>query len=153
MINKNLKLARRLRGESIADLISDEVDYVLTELVKEFGTASLGVLLFKVVEKYHKTLLKSKAKRGAKEKWSPLLCAMIKVEVDARRKSNVTLKAVIHELNKEPLWKPFLDKETQFRKVYNQEHDADSLKYTKYLHPFKDEWHALLKEEAKRFGD
>lgn len=153
MINKNLKLARRLRGESIDDLISGELDYVLAELVKEFGTASLGELLFKVVERYHKTLIKSKAKRGPKQKWSPLLCAMIKIEVDARRKPNITLKAVIRELNKESLWKPFLVKEAQFRKVYDQEHDIDSLKYAKYLRPFQDEWAALLKEEAKRFDD
>lgn len=153
MRNKPQKLARALRGQSINDLIAEEVDYVLPELVKEFGTASITQLLFNVVEKYHRTL-KVKSRRGPKEIWSPLLCGMIKVEVDARRKSFTTLKAAIKELSKDPLWNVFISQsEGTFRKKYNGKHDADSLKFAQRTRPKDDEWQALLKEEVKRFKD
>lgn len=154
MMNKNLKLARKLRGESISDLIAEEVDYVLAELVKEFGTASLGVLLLKVVEKYHKTLMKSKAKRGAKQKWSPLLRAMIRVEVDARRNSKTTLKAVINELNKDPLWSVFIgESDESFRRAYKEKQDKEEIKFAQHVRQEEKYWQALVKEEVERFRD
>ncbi len=156
MRNKPQKLARVLRGQSIDDLISDDVDYVLPALVKEFGTASIPMLLLDVVEKYHPKL-STKGTRGPKEKWSPLLGAMIKVEVDARRQSLPTLKAVIKELSKDPLWNVFIShSEGTFRQQYsgrNKKYDADSLKFAQRTRPKDDEWQALLKEEVKRFED
>lgn len=153
MRNKPQKLARVLRGQSIDDLISDDVDYVLPALVKEFGTASITQLLFDVVDKHHPTL-KSKSKRGPKTKWSPLLRAMIKVEVDARRQSLPTLKSVINELSKDPLWKVFIgESDASFRKAYKEKHDAEEIKFAQRMRLIGDEWQALVKGEVKRFGD
>ena len=153
MRNKPQKLARVLRGERISDLIAEEVDYVLPALIKEFGTASIPVLLLDVVEKYHPKL-SPKGKRGPKEKWSPLLRAMIKVEVDARMQSFPTLKAVIKELSKDPLWNVVISQsEGSFRKANNGIQDADSLKWAQRTRPEDDVWRALLQEEVKRFEE
>jgi hypothetical protein len=153
MRNKPQKIARVLRGQSIDDLIDEEIEYVIPALVKEFGTASITQLLFDVVAKYHPTL-KVKGRRGPKEIWSPLLCAVIKVEVDARRRSLPTLKAAIKELSKDPLWNVLISQsEETFRRKYNGKHDADSLKCAQRIRPKEDEWQALLKEEVKRFKD
>jgi hypothetical protein len=126
-------------------------EYVLSKLVKEFGTASLGELLFCVVEKYHKTL-KSKHQRGVKQQWNSLLVAMIKVEVDTRRARGATLKAAIHELGKEPLWNTFILKsEDQFRKIYKKKPDEFAYKYVKNIRKSDDEWHELVKAEHRNF--
>jgi hypothetical protein len=126
-------------------------EYILSYLLKEFGTASLGELLFCVVEKHHKTL-KNKHQRGVRQQWSSLLGAMIKVEVDSRRARGATLKAVIHELGKEPLWNSFvLNSEEQFRKIYKQKHDAFAYKYVKNIRKSDDEWNELVKAEHRNF--
>lgn len=153
MINKPKMLARKLLGQSIDDLIAEEVDYVMTELIKEFGTASMGELLFKVVEKYHKTL-KPKFKRGPKEKWSPLLRAMIKVEVDARRRSGASLKSVIHELSKDPLWAVFIGtSDDSFRKAYKQKQELWAFQCAERMRQFDDLWREQVQAEVQRFRD
>ena len=156
MRNKPQKLARVLRGESISDLIAEEVNYVLPALVKEFGTASVPMLLLNVVERYHPKL-SPKSSPGPKEKWSPLLGAMIKVEVDARRQTLPTLKAVIKELSKDPLWNVFISQsEGTFRQQYSgskKKYDANSLKYAQHTRPNDAEWQALLQAEVKRFEE
>ena len=125
--------------------------YVLTELVKEFGTASLGELLFCVVEAHHKTL-KIKGKKGVKQQWTPLLASIIRVEVDARRAKGLSLKAIKKEFLCEPLWAPYLlNSESQFDKVYKQGHKEGTYKYAKAIYKSKDEWNALLKSELSKF--
>lgn len=162
MINKPKKLSYSdlLRAKDINALVAENAKaqseyekHILTELVKEFGTASLGELLICVVEKHHKTL-KVKDKPGAKEKWSPLLCAMIKAEVDAKRQSSNSLKAVIQELSKDPLWKVFIgDNDESFRKAYKKKPTSWLNKYVKHLRSLKDEWREQLEAEVKRFRD
>jgi len=126
-------------------------EYILTNLVKEFGTASIGELLFCVVEKYH-TKLKVKHQSGTKRQWSDLLAAIIKTEVDSRRAGKNTLKAVIHELKKDQLWSPFvLNSEEQFRKVYKQKPDAFCSRYAKYCHQSEADWSELVKAERRKF--
>jgi len=126
-------------------------EYILSNLLKEFGTASIGELLFCVVEKYHKTL-KNKSQRGVRQQWSSLLGAMIKVEVDARRAGGASLKTVIYELAKEPLWNSFvLNSEEQFRKIYKQKHDEFACRYVKNIRKSHDEWNELVKIENSKF--
>jgi hypothetical protein len=126
-------------------------EYILTNLLKEFGTASIEELLFCVVEKYHPKL-KIKHQKGVKQQWSKLLGAIIKTEIDARRSGQVTLKAVIHELKKDPIWAPFiLNSEEQFRKIYKQKHDAFCCKYAMNCRLSDKEWKELIKSERSKF--
>jgi len=126
-------------------------DHILTELVKEFGTASIGELLFSVVEKYH-SKLKIKHTKGVRQQWSQLLGAIIKVEVDARRSSTKTLKAVIRELEKNSIWRPFvINSEEQFRKIYKQKHDSFCYKYAKQCRESDREWDELVSSERNKF--
>jgi len=125
--------------------------YIFTELVQEFGTASLGELLFCVVEKHHKTL-KIKEKRGTKQQWSALLGAAIKIEVDKRRDYGLPLKAVIKQMTNDPLWKPLiLNSEEQFKKIYKQNHEPQTYKYAQFIHRSKEEWNKLIHDEISRF--
>lgn len=149
-------LADYVRGnkEAISRKIQVQKEYetfILSKLIKEFGTASLEELLFCVVEKYHKTL-KNKHQRGVKQQWSNLLGAIIKVEVDARRSKGITLKAVIRELKQEPLWSQFiLNSEDQFRKIYKKKHDEFACKYVRIIRKSDDEWNELVKIEHRKF--
>ncbi len=148
-------LADYVRGQDAVDkkkmAQKQYQEHILTELVKEFGTASIGELLFSVVEKYH-SKLKIKHAKGVKQQWSQLLGAIIKVEVDARRSSKPTLKAVIHELEKDPLWRPFiLNSEQQFRKIYKQKHDAFCFKYAKHCRESDKDWNELVRSERSKF--
>jgi len=125
--------------------------YIFSKLVKEFGTASLDELLFCVVEKYH-TTLKNKNRRGVKQQWSNILGAIIKVEVDARRAKGISLKAVIRELEREPVWAEFIkNSEEQFRKIYKQKHDEFASKYVRTIRKSNDEWNELVKTEHRKF--
>ena len=122
-------------------------EYILTNLVREFGTSSIGELLFYVVEKYHPKL-KVKQQKGVKQQWSQLLGAIIKTEVDARRSRKASLKVVIKELEKDPIWAPFIaSSEDQFRKVYKQKHDIFCCKYAKHCRQSESEWSELVKTE------
>ncbi len=150
-----LTLADYVRGQDAVDkkkmAQKRYEDHILTELVREFGTASIGELLFCVVEKYH-SKLKIKHTKGVRQQWSQLLGAIIKVEVDARRSSKQTLKAVIRELEKNPLWRPFvLNSEQQFRKIYKQKHDAFCYKYAKQCRESDREWYELVRSERNKF--
>ena len=122
-----------------------------SKLVEEFGTVSIGELLFCVVEKHHKSL-KIKEKRGTKQQWSTLLGAVIKIEVDERRALGLTLKAVIKQLENDSLWKPLvLNGEEQFKKIYKQKHEPQTYKYAQFMHRSKDSWNTLIREEMGRF--
>ena len=124
---------------------------ILTKLIEEFGTASLGELLFCVVERHHKTL-KIKEKRGTKQQWSTLLGAAIKIEVDKRRDCGLTLKAVIKQMVNDPLWKQLiLNSEEQFKKIYKQKHEPQTYKYAQHIHRSKEEWSKLIEDEISRF--
>jgi len=125
--------------------------YIFSKLVNEFGIASLEELLFCVVEKYHETL-KNRHQRGVKQQWSNLLGAIIKVEVDARRTKGITLKSVIRELEREPLWSKFIiNSEDQFRKIYKKKHDEFTCKYLRMIRKSDDEWNELVKTEHRKF--
>ena len=126
-------------------------EYILTNLVREFGISSIGELLFCVVEKYHPKL-KVMQQKGVKQQWSQLLGAIIKTEVDARRSGKTSLKAVIKELGKEPTWTPFIvSSEDQFRKVYKQKHDIFCCKYARHCRQSESEWNELVKTERRKF--
>jgi len=161
MIKKPKKLGYTdlLRSNDMGKLVSqknkEQREYeinILTELVKEFGTASLGELLFCVVEAHHKKL-KIKHKRGTKEIWSNLVKSMIRVEVDSRRKREGTYKRVKHNLKNDPIWNIFLlSSESQFDKVYKQGHLLDTYSYAKAIHKrSNEEWNALAIEERTKF--
>jgi hypothetical protein len=149
-------LADYVRGnkEAISRKIQAQKEYetfIFSKLIKEFGTASLEELLFYVVEKYHKTL-KDKHQRGVKQQWSNLLGAIIKVEVDARRTKGITLKSVIRELEREPLWSQFIiNSEDQFRKIYKKKHDEFTCKHLRMIRKSDDEWNELVKMEHSKF--
>lgn len=125
--------------------------YILTELVKEFGTASLARLLFCVVEKYHRTL-KNKKTPGTKPKWNDYLASIIRIEVDTRRSEGKTLKAVIHEMRTEYPWAPFiLNSEDQFRKVYKIGHKLPTYRLAKRIHKSKEAWKKAVEDELESF--
>jgi len=160
MINKPKTLGYQdlLRTNDMGTLVAQKnkeqreyEKHILTELVKEFGTASLGELLFCVVEKHHKTL-KIKDKRGTKKQWRTLLGVLIKIEVDKRRGFDLTLKAVVKQMKDDPLWKPLiLNSEEQFKKIYKQKHEPQTYKYAQFMHSSKEEWNKLIHEEISRF--
>lgn len=125
--------------------------FILNELVREFGTASLGELLFCVVEKYHKTL-KNKKTPGIKPKWNNYLASLIRIEVDARRSEGKTLKAVIHEMKKEHPWAPFiLNSDEQFKKVYKIGRKVPTYRLAKKIHKSKEAWKKAVEDELECF--
>ena len=143
------QLAIEKRNQEFRDYES----YVVGELVKEFGTGTLGQLLIMVTEKYHPKL-KIKETKGAKKIWNDFLCALVAVEINTRRKSGDSLKKVVNDLCKEPIWKQFvrgIDGEEQFKKVYKDGKKSRYFRIANQLHALPNEWESLIKEELKLF--
>ena len=151
----------RITPESEIQLKKDKEAYeyaILVELVKEFGTASLGELLFCVVEKYHKPL-KIKKSAGVRQKWTNLLNAMVRVEIDAKRTNGKSLKKAILELTEDRMWKKFALKTSDggvevFLKAYkNGKKDTQSYNLAKKLYERDySDWEDTIKSQLKRFN-
>ena len=151
----------RLTPESEIQLKKDKEAYeyaILVELVKEFGTTSLGELLFCVVEKYHKTL-KVKKSAGVSKKWTNFLNALVSVEIDAMRANGKSLKNAIIELTENKVWKKFALKTSDggvevFLKAYkNGKKDAQSYNLAKKLYERDhSDWEDTIKSQLKRFN-
>jgi hypothetical protein len=79
---------------------------ILREFSSRYNTMNWAELFFGVVNEY--TEFKIKESKGKKERWTPLLSAMIAVEINERRKGR-TLKAAITELENHILWSEFIN--------------------------------------------
>jgi hypothetical protein len=78
---------------------------------------------------------------------------MIRVEVDARRNPKTTLKAVINELKKDPLWTVFIgESDESFRRAYKGNQDKQEIKFAQHMRPEEKFWQALVKAEVERFS-
>ncbi len=151
----------RITLESEIQLKKDKEAYenaILVELVNEFGTASLGELLFCVVEKYHEKL-KIKKSAGVRQKWTGFLNAMVRIEIDTRRAAGIKLNKAITELTQDKLWKKFVLKTSDggvevFNKAYkNGKKDTQSYILAKKLYErdFSD-WEKTLERQLERFN-
>jgi hypothetical protein len=151
----------RMTPESEIQLKKDKKAYeysILVELVKEFGTASLGELLFCVVEKYHGKL-KVKKSAGVRQKWTGFLNAMVRVEIDTKRAAGIKLHKAITELTQDKLWKKFALKTSDggvevFKKAYSKgKNDTQSYLLAKKLYERDySDWEDTIKSQLKRFN-